>query len=238
MSKREIIVVSLAILVFLSINQIIIDYRNEAKHVAGTAPPQISAVAKPEYVIFIEIEDKTLYLLEDGVCVKKYPIASGTAQTPSPIGYWKIISKDTWGEGFGGRWMGLNVPWGKYGIHGTTKPGSIGYAASHGCIRMYSKDVKELYNIVPHGTRVVIVNGLFGPFGGGFKTIEPGDRGSDVMEIQRRLKDLGYFKGWVSGIYNDELKYAVHRFQKDKGLPISNAISKKCWEAMGFKEFD
>jgi len=33
-------------------------------------------------------------------------------------------------------------------IHGTNNPRSIGKAASHGCIRMYNKDVKELYNIV------------------------------------------------------------------------------------------
>jgi len=234
MEKKKKIVISLVVLILLSINQIIIDYSSEVKH----ATAAISAVRKPEYVIFIEIEDKTLYLLEDGQCIKKYPISSGKSGTPSPIGYWKIISKDTWGEGFGGRWMGLNVPWGKYGIHGTTKPGSIGYAASHGCIRMYSDDVKELYKIVPHGTRVVIVNGLFGPFGRGFITLEPGDRGADVMEIQRRLTDLGYFKGWISGIYNDDLKNAVHRFQKDKGLPVSNTISKKCWEEMGFREFD
>jgi len=67
---------------------------------------------KTDYVIFIEIEDKTLYLLQEGKCVKKYPIASGKAEWPSPIGYWKIISKSDWGEGFGGRWLGLNVPWG------------------------------------------------------------------------------------------------------------------------------
>jgi hypothetical protein len=232
--KRKVIITSLFVLVLLCINQIIIDYRDEVRH----ATVQMSAAKKPEYVIFIEIEDKTLYLLEDGVCVKKYPISSGKSDTPSPIGYWKIISKDTWGAGFGGRWMGLNVPWGKYGIHGTSRPGSIGHAASHGCIRMYNDDVKELYDIVPHGTRVVIVNGPFGPFGTGFKPLEPGDRGADVMEIQRRLKDLGYFKGWISGIYNDDLKHAVHSFQKDKGLPVTNIITRRCWEAMGFREFE
>jgi len=234
LGKRNVIITSLFVLVLLCINQIIIDYRNEAKHAAA----QISAVKKPEYVIFIEIEDKTLYLLEDGVCIKKYPIASGKSDTPSPIGHWKIITKDTWGEGFGGRWMGLNVPWGTYGIHGTTRPGSIGRAASHGCIRMYNDDVRELYDIVPHGTRVIIVNGPFGPFGTGFRSLEPGDRGADVMEIQKRLKALGYFKGWVSGIYSEDLKHAVHQFQKDNGLPVSNTITRKCWEAMGFREFE
>jgi hypothetical protein len=224
----------MSILAITSGIQILVDYNLELKKEQTI----ISAVKKPEYCIFIEIEDKTLYLLEDGECIKKYPISSGKSGYPSPIGYWKIITKDTWGEGFGGRWMGLNVPWGKYGIHGTTTPGSIGYAASQGCIRMFSKDVKELYSIVPHGTPVAIVNGQFGPFGRGFANIEPGDRGADVMAIQRRLQNLGYFKGWVSGIYDDDLKNAVHRFQKDKGLPLSNTINKRCWEAMGFLEFE
>ncbi|HOJ10426.1 MAG TPA: L,D-transpeptidase family protein [Clostridiales bacterium] len=232
--SRKIIGVSLCVLILLSIIQIIIDCRSETENSNAV----ISAARRPEYVIFIEVEDKTLYLLEDGACIKKYPIASGKSGYPSPIGYWKITTKEKWGEGFGGRWMGLNVPWGEYGIHGTNKPGSIGSAASQGCIRMFSDDVKELYDIVPLGTRVVIVNGLFGPFGRGFANIEPGDRGADVMEIQRRLKDLGYFKGWLSGVYEDDLKNAVHRFQKDKGLPVINTITRECWEAMGFREFE
>ena len=214
--------------------RIIMDCRYEATLCQDSS----NAAYKKNYVIFIEIEDKTLYLLQNGKCVKKYPIATGKPGWPSPIGYWKIVSKGDWGEGFGGRWMGLNVTWGKYGIHGTDKEGTIGYAASHGCIRMYRKDVGELYNLVPYGTPVVIVEGCFGPFGRGFKNLEPGDRGADVMAIQRRLKQLGYFKGWASGIYDDSLKYAVQRFQAEHNLAVSNTINKKCWQAMGFKEFE
>jgi len=134
--------------------------------------------------------------------------------------------------------MGLDVPWGTYGIHGTTEPESIGSSASHGCIRMYSKHVKELYNMVTYGTPVVIVNGPFGPFGQGFCNINPGDRGADVMAIQERLLKLGFFKGYVSGIYDDELQYAIHKFQKSNGLQMKNTITKKDWNTMGFIEFE
>lgn len=195
-------------------------------------------VVKHDYCIFIEIEDKKLYLLQDGKPIKQYPIASGTADNPSPLGYWKIINKGEWGGGFGGKWMGLNVPWGTYGIHGTTRPSSIGHAASHGCIRMHNKHVAELYSIVPHGTPVVIVNGSFGPFGRKFTDINPGDRGANVMAVQMRLKDLGYFKGWVSGIYEDDLKIAVHTFQKKNGLKVKNAITRDDLIKMGFREFE
>lgn len=193
---------------------------------------------KPKYLIFIEIEDKKLYLLKDGVCIRKYPIASGRPDMPSPIGSWKIISKGDWGEGFGGRWMGLNVPWGKYGIHGTTQEHTIGSNASHGCIRMFNRHIRELYNMVPHGTPVVIVNGVFGPFGTGFRDIKIGARGADVMAVQIRLKKLGFFKGYASGIYNDDLKHALHAFQKSKGLPVKDTITEQDLTAMGFREFE
>jgi hypothetical protein len=132
----------------------------------------------------------------------------------------------------------INVNWGKYGIHGTTRPGSIGWASSHGCIRMNNKDVKELYNIVPHGTPVVIVNGSFGPFGTGFRTIKPGDRGADVYVVQQRLKELGFYKGYVDGIYGEGMKSAVHSFQKSSSLYIKNEITEKDLLAMGFRKFE
>lgn len=46
-----------------------------------------------------------------------------------------------------------------YLIHGTHpyNTGSIGLAASHGCIRMNNEDVERLYAVVPVGTRVMIL---------------------------------------------------------------------------------
>ena len=76
--------------------------------------------------------------------------------TPTPLGHWIIIKKGLWGAQFGGHFMQLNVPWGIYGIHGTDMPSSIAHAVSHGCVRMYSNDAKELYSIIPVGTAVNI----------------------------------------------------------------------------------
>jgi L,D-transpeptidase ErfK/SrfK len=50
--------------------------------------------------------------------------------------------------------MGLSKP--HYGIHGTNNPPSIGTAASNGCIRMFNKDVEELFNKIPVNTIVRI----------------------------------------------------------------------------------
>lgn len=103
---------------------------------------------------------------------------------------------------------------------------------------MFSQDAIDLYNMIDVGTQVVIVNGPFGPFGRGFAEINPGDRGADVMAIQRRLKDLGYFRGLFSGIYEDDLKYALHNFQEKNRLEVSNTISKADYLAMGFRDFE
>lgn len=148
-----------------------------------------------EYEILVDVEESLLYLIQEDEIIKTYKCSGGKWSTPSPIGSWKITGKDTWGEGFGGRWMGLNVPWGKFGIHGTLNPDSVGWASSHGCIRMNNDDVAELYRIVPVGTKVVIVNGVYGDFGTGFRNLKSGMYGSDVIQIQKKLKELGFFTG-------------------------------------------
>lgn len=193
---------------------------------------------KPEYTVFIEIDEKKLYLYEDGELVKTYPIASGTQDMPSPIGTWKITGKGKWGKGYGGHFMGLDVPWGRYGIHGTTRSGSIGRAASHGCIRMFNRDIRELYEMVPVGTQVIIRNGPYGPFGMGFRNIRPGDRGADVLAVQERLIERGYYEGKADGIYGEQMKKAVHDFQADHNLDVKNAITHEDYDAMGLMEFD
>ena len=89
--------------------------------------------------------------------------------------------------------FGLNVPWGNFGIHGTTEIYSIGWASSHGCIRMNNDEVAELYEIIPIGTKVTIVDGPYGAFGKGFRDLKSGMYGSDVKAIQEKLKNLGFF---------------------------------------------
>lgn len=233
MSKQRVYAVFFLVILFvLSAAQIYFD------RMANVALDGDATKEGTVYSIFIEVEDKTLYLLEDGKCIKEYIIASGKSGYPSPIGSWKIVDKGDWGEGFGGRWMGLDVPWGRYGIHGTLSSGTIGQATSEGCIRMFNDDVAELYSLVPVGTEVMIVNGQFGPFGNGFAEIISGDRGSDVLAIERQLKKLGFYKGELDGIYEDGLKKALHEFQRANGLTAKNTITKEDWLMMGFREFE
>ena len=58
---------------------------------------------------------------------------------------------------------------------------------------MENSEVAELYKLLPVGTEVTIVDGIYGPFGKGFRDLKSGMYGSDVMEIQKKLKELGFF---------------------------------------------
>lgn len=45
---------------------------------------------------------------------------------------------------------------GEYAIHGTNRPASVGRFVSHGCIRMYNKDIRALFRMVSVGTPVIV----------------------------------------------------------------------------------
>ena len=112
-------------------------------------------IAPVPYSIVVSIAPKTLDLYRLGRFVKSYPVATGKPTTPTPIGTFTIVNKQVNPGGpFGTRWLGLSEP--HYGIHGTNNPASIGSAASNGCVRMYNRDVEDLFNIVGVGTVVRI----------------------------------------------------------------------------------
>ena len=233
-----IIIIIILIITYNNIDNSSAITKDEFAKYQGWERSEILNLKNDEIGIIIEIIEKRLYLIKGNEIIKIYPVATGKPQSPSPIGEWRIIHKASWGGGFGARWMGLNVPWGRYGIHGTNKPGSIGWDASSGCIRMNNNDVKELFEYVSHGTKVVIRGGPFGPFGTGFRTLVPGDRGQDVMIVQRKLKELGYYNTEIDGIYGLGMENALNKWQKDNGLPISNKINKDIYNKLGIELFD
>jgi lipoprotein-anchoring transpeptidase ErfK/SrfK len=108
---------------------------------------------------------------------RSFRVATGQAQYPTPTGSFSIVvmQKNPWwrpppdsdwaqglepippgpGNPLGTRWMGLSAP--LVGIHGTPDAASIGYSASHGCIRMLIPDATWLFDRVRIGTPVLIV---------------------------------------------------------------------------------
>ena len=113
---------------------------------------------RARYSITINVKEKHLYLIRDGKIFKSYPVAIGKASSPTPKGTFRIenVAANPGGP-FGVRWLGLDAPYGDYGIHGTNNPSSIGKAISNGCIRMQNRDILDLIKYVWIGTVVKIV---------------------------------------------------------------------------------
>ena len=129
------------------------------------------------HVIVIRRGSHVLTLYRGTVVQRKFPIATGQASYPTPLGRFQIVNKwrdpwwyppvgSAWAAGeqpippgpsnpLGTRWMGLSAP--DVGIHGTPNAASIGYSASHGCIRMHIPDAEWLFDHVDIGTTVFIV---------------------------------------------------------------------------------
>ncbi|WP_018086114.1 L,D-transpeptidase family protein [Desulfurispora thermophila] len=108
--------------------------------------------------LLINTKRRRLQYFAGGILKATYPVAVGKPATPTPTGHYRIVNKVVNPGGvLGSRWMGLNIPGGNYGIHGTNNPASIGTMASKGCIRMHNRDIESLFPQVPVGTPVIIV---------------------------------------------------------------------------------
>jgi lipoprotein-anchoring transpeptidase ErfK/SrfK len=139
-----------------------------------TTKPEIAtkdlASAYPRY-IYIDRSGYTLRFYYHLRLAKSYPIAVGQQGLETPAGLYHIQDKQVnpywhvpnsaWAGSLAGqvippgpsnplqaRWIGIA---GGAGIHGTTDIGSLGSAASHGCVRMSVPDVIELYDRVQYG---------------------------------------------------------------------------------------
>ena len=55
----------------------------------------------------------------------------------------------------------MTLGWPSYLVHGTNKPYGVGMRSSHGCIRFYPEDIEQLYDNIPVGTKVTVVNQPF-----------------------------------------------------------------------------
>lgn len=140
---------------------------------AAEAPKVEDTVKKPAFEdkrIEINLASRLLTLYQGDVGIRMYPVAPGKPSSPTPIGRRKVVEMElnpTWVDPdnpdnkvpsgpdcpLGYRWIGLG---GNYGIHGTNVPSSIGGYASHGCVRMYEKDVEDLFDHIVKGIPVDI----------------------------------------------------------------------------------
>ena len=143
---------------------------------ARTVAPSVSA---GDYgaVIVIYRGSNVLHLYNGSQPWRTFQVATGQAIYPTPLGNWHIVDlqrnpwwrppDSPWAQGLkpippgpgnplGTRWMGLDAA--GVGMHGTPDSASIGYSASHGCIRMRIPDAEWLFDHVRIGTPVFIVD--------------------------------------------------------------------------------
>ena len=192
-----------------------------------------------QITVWVELDRKRLTVYEDRVQIAVFPIASGARETPSPVGVFHVNRKFlTALSGFGTRFLGLDVPWGDFGIHGTNAPSSIGRNASHGCIRLRVRDAETLYRLVPYGARVVIEGGAFGAVQNGLRTLMEGDRGADVLLLQRRLIQRRYLSGAADGVFGPSTRRAVLNARKEMGLSASDRADAELQTRLGIILFE
>jgi len=127
-------------------------------------------------VVTIDRANFTLRLFKHLKMAKSYPIAVGRQGLETPSGLYPVEDKQidpvwhvpnsSWAGSLAGqtippgpqdplkaRWIGIT---GGSGIHGTEETGSLGSAASHGCIRMAVPDVIDLFGRVPYRSLIYI----------------------------------------------------------------------------------
>lgn len=130
-------------------------------------PQEVQAAGKK---IVINSASRLMTLYDGDKKISVFPLGLGKTWTPTPVGYYSILTKEinpSWidpsdpeyevpsgpDNPLGYRWMQIR---GNYGIHGTNRPDSIGHYVSNGCVRMLEKDVEYVYDQVEVGTPVDI----------------------------------------------------------------------------------
>jgi len=185
----------------------------------------------------ISIPDLRLTLWVGGQVHGSYPCALGRPSTPTPAGRWAVRTRtvDPSWQVLGTRWLGLNVPTGNYGIHGTNAPWSIGRFVSNGCIRMHNRDIETIFPLCPIGTPVQITGSYrgAGPGSGSSGEIRRTSRGPEVSRLQARLRDLGFSPGSVDGSCGPRTEQAVMAFQRRRGLPATGVVGPDTRRALG-----
>ncbi len=137
--------------------------------------PKIGSAELDEAVVILRGSNRLLFF-DDAKMVRWFGVATGQPSFPTPLGNYEIVNlqRDPWwypppsdwakdsepvppgpGNPLGTRWMGISAPY--VGIHGTPDAASIGYSASHGCIRMRISDAEWLFRHVEIGTPVFII---------------------------------------------------------------------------------
>lgn len=139
--------------------------------------PDVTAAAYDQ-VLLLRIGENKLYLYDNGQIARSWTVATGQPEYPTPTGVYEVTLKrymPTWvnpdpkgwgadmpkmippgpGNPLGVRALNWSAP--AIRFHGTEATYSLGYNASHGCVRLSNSEVVDLYNLVDVGTPIVSI---------------------------------------------------------------------------------
>jgi lipoprotein-anchoring transpeptidase ErfK/SrfK len=135
----------------------------------GWIPSDAVELLREPWSLRIDLSDREIAVSREGEVVRRIRVAVGAPGSPTPKGRFGVTDtlRLTGGGPYGCCAIALtarqrNIPQGWTGgdrvaIHGTNEPGSIGRAASHGCLRTREEDLKWLLERLPLGSHVEIV---------------------------------------------------------------------------------
>lgn len=209
----------------------------------------------PRKGIVINLAEMRVYYFKDaGKEPLTFPISIGREGLQTPTGSTKIVRKKA-----GPQWrptarmrkedpdlpavveagpdnplgdFALYLGWPTYAIHGTNKPYGIGRRVSSGCIRMYPESIKELFPMVPVGTRVTVVDQ---PVKVGWVDDQLYIEVSPNQDQSIKIEEDGVVKSYEitaedmkritkkAGEYADKINWTIVRksVQEHRGYPVS-----------------
>ena len=83
------------------------------------------------------------------------------------------------------------------------------------------------------GTVLVLLAALLLPLAADAASLRRGSRGDEVVTLQKKLKQWGYYNGTVDGIFGSATEKAVQYFQRKNGLTADGIVGAKTAAALG-----
>lgn len=180
-----------------------------------TLPTAYILPSVPRTGIVINLSELRLYYYPGKHDVVTFPIGIGMEGMETPVGKTSVITKREHPVWFPPQSIRLEKPelpavvaagprnplgdyalslgWPNYVIHGTNKPYGVGKRSSHGCIRLYPEDIRQLFALTKVGTQVTVMDARY-KLGRKDKAIflevNPTQRETDVISEYGKLEPL------------------------------------------------
>ncbi len=140
-------------------------------------PSKLEKTSQPETKnihLELDLTKRRVFVFEDAKEIHSYPVAIGKPGWETPTGTFKVrrlLKNPIWRSFYDDQVIPAGSPdnpLGKFwiefwtdgkdviGFHATPYPDTVGKAISHGCVRMYEKDIEEMFKLVSLNTVVIV----------------------------------------------------------------------------------